>query len=59
MKKPFKVLIEAESKEMAYIIGLEIASKLGMNPDKLQFNDEDPIPWNTVEAINHIKSLPQ
>jgi hypothetical protein len=44
---------------MAYIIGLEIASKLGMNPDKLQFNDEDPIPWNTVEAINHIKSLPQ
>lgn len=54
----FKVIIEADCKEMAYIIGLQIVDQLGIKPTALQFNDEPVIPWDTVEAITYIKNLP-
>lgn len=55
----FKIIIEADTREMAYIIGLQIVEKLGIKPTAMQFNTDAPIKWDTPQAINYIKSLPQ
>lgn len=54
----FKIIIEADTKEMAYIIGLNIVDQLGIKPSALQFNDDELITWDTVEAVQFVRSLP-
>ncbi len=54
----YRIIIEADTKEMAYIIGLNIVDQLGIKPTALQFNDDPVITWDTVEAVQFVRSLP-
>lgn len=54
----YRIIIEADTKEMAYIIGLNIVDQLGIKPAALQFNDDPLINWDTVEAVQFVRSLP-
>lgn len=53
-----RIIIEADNQGMAYIIGLNIVDNLGITPTSLQFDDDPEIKWDTAEAIQYIKSLP-
>lgn len=53
-----RIIIEADTPEMAYIIGLNIVDQLGIKPTALQLNNNAPIKWDTAQAIQFISELP-
>lgn len=52
-----KIEIDADNKEMAYIIGLFIVDYLGISPSRLVFEDQEEFEWNTQKAIEIVSGF--